>query len=132
MGLKFNPPAEKAPKYAVYVESYRPSFRTFTRMSDAKQSFYYQTNLVGWFRNSALTSYDAKILEFIDGDWYVRYDVPQGTKKSDLPWIGQYGQTLPFDVEEYVKFRIAVHDEKKFDRLRQTISIEKVPNRVAI
>jgi hypothetical protein len=135
MALKFIPP-KKIGRYAVYVESsYRnSSFRTHDTIGGAKQSLVHQA--FNW-RTGAHTN--AKLLEMVNGEWYVLYDIPTGTKLDELPWkkkqyvdtsygmnryynekptwgnkeYGEVYRTKPMDVEEYVQWRIAVHEESK-------------------
>lgn len=134
MGLKFIPP-KTVGKYALYVKSNNTGndfFKVYNGLGSLKNAFY--PHVFDW-RDS--TRYDAKVLEMVNGEWYVLYDIPEGTMKEDLPWMKKqymttrYGYTRyynekpgwvetaevtrarPMSVEEYVQFRIAVHDESK-------------------
>jgi hypothetical protein len=136
--LKFTPP-KKIGAYALYVESNYGShfFRTYNDLGHLKNAFYHHTNMYLNFSDSA-TSNNAKILEMVDGDWYVLYEVPKGTKRDDIPWMRKqyraldyayYGRlydekpegvnsdevvrSKPMPIEDYVKFRIAVHEERR-------------------
>jgi hypothetical protein len=81
--LKFNPP-KPIGRYALYIErSYGdPHFKVFSSLGNLKNSFNYQV-----MSYSSETRANSKILENINGDWYVLYDVPVGTKNDELPWM---------------------------------------------
>lgn len=100
--LKFVPPKEEAkklPKYASYVVG--SGMKLHGRLGDAKNSF----SKRGWTwedtgkteevygctrpvrRRVTLHSF---ILENVDGEWFVLYEIPAGTKADELPWMKEY------------------------------------------
>lgn len=101
MSLKFFPPKEEAkglPKYASYVVG--SGMKLHRRVCDAKNSF----NNRGWtrvpnpdykdgdnwtYRSISVTRHSF-ILENVDGKWYTLYEIPEGTKHEDLPWMKEH------------------------------------------
>ena len=100
--LKFVPPKEEAknlPRWASYVVG--GGMKTHSGVAWAKLSF----NNRGWTRvvnpdyNEETDKYWQKyktvtkhafILENVDGEWYVLYEVPAGASKDELPWKKKY------------------------------------------
>lgn len=116
MVLKFNPPKQVA-RYALYVgtES-RGKLYTYDDLGSAKNSYHHKyTNVSG-----------AKILENVEGNWYVLYDIPSGTKYKDLPWVkevegGGWRSSYKIDTakpmtrDEYAEWRLQVERERIAD-----------------
>lgn len=102
MTLEFVPPKEEAvglPRYASYVVG--SGMKLHRRVCDAKNSFHNR----GWTsvedRYGALplkVTRRSFILENVDGKWYVLYDIPDGTKHEDLPWMKEYFRSYGQDV----------------------------------
>lgn len=100
--LKFVPPKEEAqtlPRYASYVVGY--GMKLHSRVCDAKNSF----NNRGWtyidtgeaeevygrtrpvrFRGTR----HSFILENVEGEWFVLYEIAPGLKKDELPWVKEF------------------------------------------
>lgn len=132
MTLKFNPP-KPIGRYALYIEHSHgdPHFKVFSSLGDLKNSFNYQV-----MSYSGETRANSKILENINGDWYVLYDVPVSTKNDELPWmqtsyrVYKYGywqtvsssddpnahkvvKSAPMTKDEYADWRVRVELERR-------------------
>lgn len=123
MTLKFNRPETVQPRYALYTEDangnpvYYRAFKTSNNLAALK-------GLVSRGLYGGTTYHAHKILEFIDGDWYVLYDVPRGIGYKDLPWVSEteswsyafgtrkIARARVMTTEEYLKFRLSVLLEK--------------------
>lgn len=116
MTLKFNPPKQVA-RYALWLSnaSAKYTFRTYNTLGDAKNAYHFRG-----YRQ------DAKILENVDGQWYVLHDIPAGTPRNELPWYkevqgGYYSnyrtskKAVPMTREEYAEWRLAVERERIAD-----------------
>jgi hypothetical protein len=126
--LKFDPPA-RIGQYAVYYgpefEGGQGDFRIYRDLGAAKCSWHHVAK--GWSKGSRR---EAKILENVEGEWYVLYDVPKGTDAEDLPWYktvsnysyGRWDDTRirkaakPMTREEYAEWRVKVERERIFSR----------------
>lgn len=123
--LKFEFEQMREPRqylYASYVPSSVSPFRVHRYIGAAKQSFY---NRAGSYRYNDPSYSAGKILEMVDGVWYVLYDVPGGTKRSDLPWSkdvdiypwrgdgSSVRRAVPMSKAEYAEWRIAVDREAR-------------------
>jgi hypothetical protein len=114
MTLRFDPPKD-AGRYALYLEgaSGKNGFRTYSELGHAKNAYHFRGH-----RRAA------KILENVDGKWYVLFDIRQGT--LDLPWfketIGWYNRerkvAKPMTRDEYAEWRLAVERESKSTHVR--------------
>jgi len=115
MGLKFNPPKNVA-RYAVFAKDSRGqgTFSVYNDLGSAKNATYHRYNSDGIY-----------ILENVDGDWYVLFDIPAGTKGQDLPWYKEvskydwylrsektYKKAVPMTREEYAEWRVTVEHER--------------------
>ena len=116
MTLKFTPP-KLANRYALFVEhdNDRGTFKVYKDLGSVKNAWYHSAG-----RYNA-----SKILELVDGDWYVLYDIPKGTERRDTPW---YQETTRYDYygrgnttakraksmtrDEYADWRVKVEREK--------------------
>ena len=116
MSLKFNPPKQVA-RYALWLSkaSAKYAFRTYTTLGDAKNAYHFRGH-----------RQDAKILENVDGQWYVLHDIPAGTEYKELPWVKkvQHGWRSNYDInrkavpmtrDEYAEWRLAVERERIAD-----------------
>jgi len=120
MTLKFTPP-KKSARYALFVENSndpeRGKFNTFDSLGAAKASYH--------FANYGFPN--AKILENVDGEWYVLHDIQGVSSYKELPWVkaveghwsyhsNSYGapdhRAKPMNREEYAEWRLAVEREK--------------------
>lgn len=127
MTLKFQPKEGVKPRYALYTEDrygnpvhYR-AFKTSNNLGVLKGLVSRGMHYDG---SDTKTYHSHKILEFIDGDWYVLYDVPAGLTYKELPWIREvqgwsysFGsrtrvRAVPMSPEDYLKFRLLVLLEK--------------------
>jgi hypothetical protein len=114
MTLRFDPPPNQAMRYALWVDQTDqyfngPVFRTYRRLGDAKNGYH-----------SVWGDKAAKILENVNGAWYVLFDIPKGTKPADVPWrrmvhtyYGERNKAVPMTRDEYAAFRLAVADEEQ-------------------
>src|ERR1700754_2226885 len=114
MSLKFNPP-QKVARYALFIDhgNGRGFFKTYNEVGFAKMAHAHRNYRV---RN------DAKILENVDGDWYVLYEVKAGTERENLPWMKEqndwrhYRQGIkvakPMTRDEYAEWRVQVERER--------------------
>lgn len=120
--LKFVPPKEedkKLPRYASYVVGH--GMKLHGRLGDAKNSF----NNRGWkYIDTGQTEEyygqtrpvrvrvtgHAFILENVEGEWFVLYEIPEGTKRDDLPWMKEY----------YVDYRYNYNTSLYSDHMRQS------------
>ncbi len=115
MSLKFDPPKQVA-RYALFVDhrNGRGFFKTYNNLGSAK---------IAHTARNYRTTYDAKILENVDGSWYVLHDVRAGTSYNDLPWVKEvsswrftpYKKAVPMTREEYADWRVAVERERIAD-----------------
>jgi hypothetical protein len=92
LSLKFVFPSlnkvKNVPKYASFVNGPIPSFKVHGNLGTAKQSFSYRNAPYGFNQYSEKGTYhDGAILELVDGEWFVLYDVKTGTLWRDLPWV---------------------------------------------
>jgi hypothetical protein len=106
--LLFIPPKEVA-SYAVYKGG---QFKVYDTLSAAKQRISWDR---GWHKPAA------QILEMVNGNWYVLYDVPEDTAYADLPWVklvghgwrrDGYERAVPMTRNEYAEWRVAVEREQ--------------------
>lgn len=117
MSLKFVPPKESA-RYALFVENKngRGYFKVYNDLGSAKNAHRHRN----WG-----TRDNAKILENVNGEWYVLHDIKAGTEYNDLPWVKEMDRypwyssrnekihrAKPMTREEYADWRIAVERER--------------------
>lgn len=132
MTLRFNPP-KPIGRYALYIERScgDPHFKVFSSLGDLKNSFNHQV-----MEYTGKTRVNSKVLENVDGDWYVLYDVPADTKNDELPWmktsyrVHKYGywqtvstsddpnaykmvKSAPMTKDEYADWRVRVELERR-------------------
>lgn len=99
----------------------RGFFKTYDNVGSAKVAFRHQ-NHMSWRQKP---QYAGKILEMIDGEWFVLYDIPKNSDR--LPWEKEvesysydrgYGRTeknwrsVPMTRDEYGEFRARVERER--------------------
>lgn len=86
--LKFIPPKEDAvnlPRYASYVVG--AGMKTHVRLSDAKNSWRNR----GWtHKDRKYVTRHAFILENVEGEWFVLYEIPEGITETELPWYKEF------------------------------------------
>jgi len=110
LSLKFTPPTNSA-RYGLHVEG--REFRTYNSLAIAKQAWYNRT----WRGGRA-----AKIVELINGEWFVLYNIPkmEGHQDRRPPWVtnpypdyswGKYA-ARPMTNDEYAEFRLKVQLEQ--------------------
>lgn len=113
MTLKFTPPKTVA-KYALFTEtpvSGKTTFKSYDDLGSAKNAYH------------AKYGVNAKILESVDGEWYVLHNIPTGTRYENLPWVKEvesgwrtdYRKTKrakPMSREEYAEWRLSVERER--------------------
>jgi hypothetical protein len=152
--IKFVPPAEeqaKLPRYATYSAGV---MKTHSGIGFAKNSLnnrmwtYKDTDeVVGetWdkqprYRRIRVTHY-AALLESVDGEWYVLYEIPEGTTKDNLPWMDDayrthYGNiqrvTDYFRSSEYYQKKVADGEIKIFRHSFTMTTDEYVNWRIAV
>jgi hypothetical protein len=110
MTLRFDPP-KQAGRYALYVEGAgaKNGFRVYDELGHAKNAYHFRSH-----RGAA------KILENVDGKWYVLFDIPKGLSYKELPWVkeivGWYDRgrkvAKPMTRDEYAEWRLAVERER--------------------
>ena len=116
--LKFNPPKTVA-RYALFVDhgNGQGFFKTYNDLGIAKVAHSHR-NYGG--------RYAAKILENVEGQWYVLHDIKAGTTYENLPWVketqGGYWtgynkrkKAIPMTRDEYAEWRVAVERERIAD-----------------
>lgn len=127
MTLKFNPPKHVA-KYALFVDygNERGKFFTYDQLGSAKNASYHK----GY--NS-----DMKILENVDGDWYVLFEFNAGD--THRPWekevtpsyYSSYRNTrwtaVPMTRDEYAEWRIQVERERVASERINKFSVDSTP-----
>lgn len=148
--LKFVPPPMRTlsmPKYATFIPHLASMKTHGSNMSAVKnrinQQCRRQKYLPGqedlpYYEREYETSYkEFFILESVQGEWFVLYHVPEGTKEEDLPWMRdvwkhrRYGWTyfekpkynpdeydhekraFPMDKEEYINWRVRAELEAR-------------------
>ena len=115
MTLRFEPPKTVA-KYALFtvnVGNGKTTFKSYDDLGSAKNAYHNKYNV------------DAKILESVDGQWYVLFDIPNGTRYENLPWVKKvqrrfgysynehsYPTSVPMTREEYAEWRLKVERER--------------------
>jgi hypothetical protein len=123
MTLKFAPPKTVA-KYALFTEqkdSGRTSFKSYDNLGSAKNAYHAKYNV------------DAKILESVDGEWFVLYDIPAKTDYNDLPWVREVPRSwrykystvkraVPMTREEYAEWRLKVERENVASKNKTTVT----------
>lgn len=133
MALKFVPPPNQALRFAVYrapattgvglsslLESLhdKGTFVQYATLGSAKSAYYRR---FGGSRAAA----EIKILELIDGDWYVLHTVPPRTTRKNLPWMkpSYYSyegvKARPMTRDEYAAFRLSVERERIAEAAKQ-------------
>lgn len=119
MSLRFIPPRAVG-RYAVFVDwgNENGFFKVYNNLGAAKGAARHHTRY-NW---DNVVKNAAKILEMVDGEWYVLYDIPKDTK--DLPWYKEVynyhylrGETRtmkaqPLTADEYAEFRVTVTREQ--------------------
>jgi hypothetical protein len=88
--LKFTPPNEKngeLPRYASYVVG--DGMKLHRSIGHAKNSLNHRGYRV-WRWMPDPERRHSFILENVDGSWYVLYEIPDGCKDEDLPWMKEY------------------------------------------
>jgi hypothetical protein len=117
MALRFDPPKQVA-RYALFVDygQGRGYFKTYNELGHAKSAHAY---------HNAGTRCNAKILENVDGQWYVLHEVRAGMTYSDLPWVKEvstyrwngtpHKKGVPMSRDEYAEWRLAVERERIAD-----------------
>jgi hypothetical protein len=124
--LKFTVPPREQYKYGVWTNY--GGFKTHRSLGAAKQSA--QSRGQMWGRQGSMRS-AAVITELIDGEWYILFEVPEGTTYNDLPWVKEeqkydgydsatyrakyrtVHRARPMTREEYAEWRVAVELEKR-------------------
>lgn len=145
--LKFVPPKEEASKFPRYATYTAGDMKTHTSIGPAKNSLNNrmwtsrptgkQIERYGVMRDEheRVTNH-AFLLENVDGEYYVLYEIKEGSKFNDLPWVkkfwkhNRYGYTrtteptyradeytaaykaMPMSTDEYVAWRLAVERER--------------------
>lgn len=113
--LKFIPPKLVA-RYALFVDhgEGRGFFKSYDLLASAKLAYHAHGH-----------RYDSKILENVDGQWYVLHAIPAGATYEDLPWVKksrsnwrhrELDRAKPMTREEYAEWRLAVERERIRDR----------------
>lgn len=116
MSLKFNPPKTTG-RYALFVDwgNDRGFFKTYDNLGTAKQAHSHRN-----YNNRN----NAKILELVEGSWYVLHEVKAGTPYSELPWYKEVGgswrtsaykKAVPMTRDEYAEWRLKVERERIAD-----------------
>jgi hypothetical protein len=115
MSLRFDPPKQVA-RYALFVDhgNGKGFFKTYNELGFAKMALGHH--------NYGM-SHDAKILENVEGQWYVLFDIKKGTERTALPWYkemtGWYSRgrkvAKPMTRDEYAEWRLAVERERIAD-----------------
>lgn len=122
MSLRFTPPKVMG-KYALFVDSsYRPFFKVYNELGSAKLAA--RARALPYYTSRGPIRNNAKILEMIDGEWWVLYDIKAGD--ADLPWIGEYTTHFgnkrygarPLTREDYAEFRAKVALEQYQEKQR--------------
>lgn len=120
MSLRFTPPKLMG-RYALFVdwENNNGFFKVYNNLGAVKGAARHHT--LHWGRT---TQHAAKILEMIDGAWWVLYDIPKGTEvfpwyKDVEVWSGSYSggyntvkKARPLTADEYAEFRVKVAREQ--------------------
>jgi hypothetical protein len=117
MSLRFDPPKQVA-RYALFVDhgNGKGFFKTYNELGFAKMALGHH--------NYGM-SHDAKILENVEGQWYVLFDVPARTPSNNLPWKkvrtswrwhnSESKVSKPMTRDEYAEWRLAVERERIAD-----------------
>jgi hypothetical protein len=116
MALKFVPPKE-VNRYALFVDygNGRGSLKAYNNLGSAKGA---------WQSAQRHTHYDSKILENVEGTWYVLYDIPKDVNRAPWykevergGWRSSYKQWVPKPMtrDEYADWRVKVEHERIAD-----------------
>lgn len=120
MSLKFIPPKQAA-RYALFVDHKSSSFfKVYSNLGHAKTAH---------AQRNYNTRYDAKILEMVNGEWYVLHDIKAGTERENLPWKKQVNvggwysnrttkRSVPMTRDEYAEWRLKVERERVAEEKR--------------
>lgn len=155
MTLKFNPPKEEAknlPRYASYVVG--NGMKIHRRVCDAKNSF----NNRGWtweYMGKTEETYGrvrpirkrvtlhSFILQNVEGDWFVLYEIKPGLTREELPWYKDYFEDHKYGYDssiytdsmresEYYKNRLAEGTAKIVRKAFPMTTDEYVSWRIAV
>lgn len=79
------PPQPKLPPFLTAIDRRKPKQKAHVEERFAKASI--RESLFGWYPSPDLAVCDAVVYELDDGEWRVKWDIPKGTPKSELPWL---------------------------------------------
>lgn len=131
MTLLFIPPKEDAkglPRYASYVVG--DGMKTHGSIGAAKHSFNYRG--YAGYRGKTKHSF---ILENVNGKWYILYEIAEGLKSDELPWVKEFirdtkyywdnGQLLEdFNSSEYRR-KLREEDPARFKTFKKSVPLSK-------
>lgn len=114
MPLKFNPPKQVA-RYALFTYGEVPNqgeFKIYNNLGSVKNA-----------AHQKLRWSNVKILENVDGDWYVLHSAAKGTVYRELPWVKRRSswrwsdsyRATPMTRDEYAEWRLKVERERIAD-----------------
>jgi hypothetical protein len=123
MTLKFVPP-RSINRYALFVDRGRRPLAAYDDLAHAKGAWHVR----------ARRYYDAKILENVEGQWYVLYDLPKGLERA--PWykeieVGRWNnrrmawRAKPMTRDEYADWRIKVERERNQEQLAALFNVTR-------
>lgn len=130
MTLRFVPPKDEVlPRYASYGAG---QMKTHTELGSAKQSLSHRCGSWGEHPWRA----EGFILELVDGEWFVLFHVPEGTKTDDLPWKAdvwrdrRYNYSLrtepTYRPQEYTKSRVSrAMTREQYAEWRVAVELER-------
>lgn len=114
MTLKFIPPKVEVvlPRYASWTKT---GMRTHTSIGAAKQSLANRASYrkekenldenTPYYNRYETVYRESFILELVDGEWYTRFHIKDGTKEDDLPWKKEFLQKYQYGYKNKVPFR---------------------------
>jgi hypothetical protein len=72
-------PDVKSRPYLTIIPNRIPQQKTHTSLGNAKNAISYKVERNG-------TQWDMAVYEWVDGEWSLLWDIPEGTKEHELPW----------------------------------------------
>jgi hypothetical protein len=78
-------PQPKLPPFLTIVEGRKPKNKAHLTEQYAKSSI--RESCYGWYPDTNAAHRAAQVYELDDGEWKLKWDIPKGTPKSELPWL---------------------------------------------
>lgn len=114
MTLKFLVPPAEQHNYGVWTKG--GGFRAYRNLGAAKQSLMARSGLFYPSINDKTKYGSAVITQLVEGEWYVLFDVPEGTAYNNLPWVKEEQKYEGYDRETHTSKYRAVYNARPMTR----------------